>query len=96
MQSNDHSRVIVHIDIDCFYAQVEINKKPELANLPVGVQQKNIVVTSNYVAREYGIKKCMLVKEAQELCPNLVLVKGEDLHDYRQISYKVRKYFYVI
>ena len=91
MQSDDHSRVIVHVDIDCFYAQVEMNKNPELADVPLGVQQKNIVVTSNYVAREYGIRKCMSVKEARELCPHLVLVRGEDLHDYRQISYKVSK-----
>lgn len=87
--AEDHSRVIIHVDIDCFYAQVETNKNPELSQKPVGVQQKNIVVTCNYVARDYGIKKCMLVEAALKLCPNLVLVKGEDLHDYRQISYKI-------
>ncbi|KAJ8985916.1 hypothetical protein NQ317_010673 [Molorchus minor] len=86
---NDHSRTIIHIDLDCFYAQVEILKNPELRSIPLGIQQKNIVVTSNYVAREYGIRKCMLISEAKILCPNLILVKGEDLHDYRQISYKV-------
>lgn len=89
---DDHKRTIIHIDIDCFYAQVEMNKNPELRNKPLGIQQKNIVVTSNYVAREFGIQKCMLIEEATKLCPNLVLVKGEDLHDYRQISYKVTTY----
>lgn len=86
---DDHSRTIIHIDIDCFYAQVEIIKNPNLRTVPLGIQQKNIVVTSNYIAREYGIKKCMLISEARKLCPNLVLVNGEDLHDYRQLSYKV-------
>lgn len=69
----EHARTIIHIDIDCFYAQVEILKNPDLANIPLGIQQKNIVVTSNYVAREYGIQKCMLVTEAKSLCPQLVL-----------------------
>ena len=86
---DNHSRTIIHIDIDCFYAQVEMVKSPSLKNVPLGIQQKNIVVTSNYVAREYGIKKCMLISEAKKLCPNLTLVNGEDLHDYRQFSYKV-------
>ena len=86
---NNHHRTIIHIDIDCFYAQVEMIKNPALADCPVGVQQKNIIVTSNYMAREYGIKKCMLVTEGLKLCPQLVLVKGEDLQDYRQMSAKI-------
>ncbi|GLV39619.1 DNA polymerase iota [Carabus blaptoides fortunei] len=75
MLNEDHSRTIIHIDLDCFYAQVEMLKNPKLKNEPLGVQQKNIVVTSNYIAREFGIKKCMLVTEAQKLCPKLTLVK---------------------
>ncbi|RZC32611.1 IMS and/or HHH 5 domain containing protein [Asbolus verrucosus] len=86
---DDHSRTIIHIDLDCFYAQVEMNKNPNFRSVPLGIQQKNIVVTSNYKAREFGIKKCMLIAEAKKLCPNLVLANGEDLHDYRQTSYKV-------
>ncbi|KAJ3647606.1 hypothetical protein Zmor_019476, partial [Zophobas morio] len=86
---DDHSRCIIHIDIDCFYAQVEMNKEPKLRSVPLGIQQKNIVVTSNYKAREFGIKKCMLIAEARKLCPDLVLANGEDLHDYRQTSYQV-------
>ncbi|PNF25733.1 hypothetical protein B7P43_G14157 [Cryptotermes secundus] len=64
-------------------------KNPALRNCPLGIQQKNIIVTSNYVAREYGIEKCMLVNEGLQLCPQLVLVRGEDLYDYRQISAKI-------
>lgn len=87
--NEDHSRTIVHIDLDCFYAQVEMIKNPKLRQVPLGIQQKQIVVTSNYVAREMGIKKCMMVTDACKICPNLVLVKGEDLYDYRQMSAKV-------
>ncbi|XP_075041567.1 DNA polymerase iota isoform X2 [Mixophyes fleayi] len=54
-----------------------------------GVQQKYVVITCNYVAREFGVNKCMTVRDAKEKCPQLVLVSGEDLTHYREISYKV-------
>ncbi|CAG9827307.1 unnamed protein product [Diabrotica balteata] len=85
----DHSRTIIHIDIDCFYAQVEMIKNPKLRQVPLGIQQKNIIVTTNYIARSQGVNKCVLVSEALKQCPNMVLVNGEDLHDYRQKSYEV-------
>lgn len=86
---DNHSRTIIHIDLDCFYAQVEMLNNPHYQNIPLGIQQKNIVVTSNYKAREYGIKKCMLLTEAKKLCPELLLVNGEDLTKYRNMSNKV-------
>uniref|UniRef100_A0A8D8UXM6 DNA polymerase iota n=1 Tax=Cacopsylla melanoneura TaxID=428564 RepID=A0A8D8UXM6_9HEMI len=92
MSSENHSRVILHLDIDAFYAQVEENCQPELKTKPVGVYQKTIIVTSNYVAREYGIKKCMLTTEAIKLCPNLVLVNGENLEKYRQFSQDITRF----
>ncbi|XP_064902860.1 DNA polymerase iota isoform X1 [Columba livia] len=82
-------RVIVHMDLDCFYAQVEMIWNPELRDKPLGVQQKNLVVTSNYEARKLGVQKLMFVKDAKEKCPQLVLVNGEDLTAYREMSYKV-------
>ncbi|CAG4931139.1 unnamed protein product [Parnassius apollo] len=87
--SVEHPKAIIHIDIDCFYAQVEMLRNPELRSQPVGIQQKNIVVTSNYEARKYGIKKCMAVTDAMKICPNLKLVNGEDLHNYRAASNNV-------
>ncbi|XP_027564070.1 DNA polymerase iota, partial [Neopelma chrysocephalum] len=82
-------RVIVHLDLDCFYAQVEALRNPDLKSKPFGVQQKSLVVTCNYEARKFGIGKLMSVREAKEKCPQLVLVKGEDLTPYREMSYKV-------
>ncbi|KAJ7428321.1 DNA polymerase iota [Pitangus sulphuratus] len=82
-------RVIVHLDLDCFYAQVEMLRNPDLKNKPLGVQQKSLVVTCNYEARKFGIRKLMGVREAKEKCPQLVLVKGEDLTPYREMSNKV-------
>ncbi|XP_026734566.1 DNA polymerase iota [Trichoplusia ni] len=86
---SEHARCIIHIDIDCFYAQVEMVRNPELRSVPLGIQQKNIVVTSNYEARKYGVQKCMLVSDALKVCPNLKLVNGEDLHNYRTASNKI-------
>ncbi|XP_030033705.1 DNA polymerase iota isoform X2 [Manduca sexta] len=85
----DHPKAIIHIDIDCFYAQVEMVRNPELRGAPLGIQQKNIVVTSNYEARSFGVKKCMLVSDAMKVCPNMKLVNGEDLHNYRTASNKI-------
>lgn len=84
-----HSRTIIHIDIDCFYAQVEMIRRPELRHVPLGIQQKHIVVTCNYVARERGVKKLVFVSDAKKKCPDLVLVNGEDLTMYREFSGKV-------
>lgn len=47
------------------------------------------MVTCNYEARELGVKKLMNVRDAKEKCPQLVLVNGEDLTRYREMSYKV-------
>ncbi|XP_007557886.1 DNA polymerase iota [Poecilia formosa] len=82
-------RVILHFDLDCFYAQVEMIRNPALRDVPLGIQQKYIIVTCNYVARERGVTKLMSVTDAKEKCPELVLVKGEDLTHYREMSYQV-------
>lgn len=57
--------------------------------ISLGIQQKYIIVTCNYVAREQGLTKLMSVTDAKEKCPQLVLVNGEDLTHYREMSYKV-------
>ncbi|XP_047447583.1 DNA polymerase iota [Mugil cephalus] len=85
---HDH-RVILHFDLDCFYAQVEMIRNPALREVPLGIQQKYIIVTCNYVARDLGVTKLMSVTDAKEKCPSLVLVRGEDLTHYREMSYKV-------
>ncbi|XP_054466615.1 DNA polymerase iota isoform X2 [Anoplopoma fimbria] len=82
-------RVILHFDLDCFYAQVEMIRNPALREVPLGIQQKYIIVTCNYVARDLGVTKLMAVTAAKEKCPQLVLVKGEDLTHYREMSYKL-------
>jgi hypothetical protein len=58
--------------------QVEMVRNPSLRDKPLGIQQKNIVVTSNYVARGFGVGKLELVSEAKKKCPGLVCHHGSE------------------
>ncbi|KAF4979534.1 hypothetical protein FZEAL_4302 [Fusarium zealandicum] len=80
-------------DYDCFYAQVFENKNPDLKKLPVGVKQKNCLSTCNYNARARGLRKLMSVSEAMRMCPELVLVDGEDLTPFRDMSKSLFNFF---
>ncbi|KAK7408292.1 hypothetical protein QQX98_009553 [Neonectria punicea] len=86
-------RVILQFDYDCFYAQVFENKNPALKKLPVGVKQKNCLATCNYNARALGLRKLMTVTEAKQMCPDLVLVDGEDLTPFRDMSKVLFNFF---
>ncbi|KKZ68011.1 hypothetical protein EMCG_06353 [[Emmonsia] crescens] len=82
----DDSRMILHFDYDCFYASVFEAENPALKSLPLAVQQKQIVVTCNYEARRRGLRKLQLIKEARKVCPDVVIVPGEDLTKFRDAS----------
>ncbi|KAK4197192.1 putative DNA polymerase iota [Triangularia verruculosa] len=82
-------RVILHFDLDCFYAQCIENANPSLKTLPLGIKQKSILATCNYVARKHGVKKLMGIQEAKRLCPDLVLADGEDLSPFRDVSKRI-------
>ncbi|KAI1461106.1 DNA/RNA polymerase [Annulohypoxylon moriforme] len=82
-------RVIIHFDYDCFYASVFENANPALKGLPLGVKQKSILATCNYAARARGVKKLMLISEAQKVCPDIVIISGEDLTPFRDASKKL-------
>ncbi|KAF4987597.1 hypothetical protein FGRMN_10279 [Fusarium graminum] len=86
-------RIILQFDYDCFYAQVYENQKPELKNLPLGVKQKNCLATCNYYARARGLTKLMSISEAKRKCPELVLVDGEDLTPFRDMSKTLFNFF---
>ncbi|RAK92870.1 DNA polymerase iota [Aspergillus costaricaensis CBS 115574] len=73
-------------DYDCFYASVFEVEQPVLKTLPLAVQQKQIVVTCNYEARRRGLRKLQLIKEAKQICPDVVIVLGEDLSRFRDAS----------
>ncbi|KAI9891971.1 MAG: hypothetical protein M1814_002166 [Vezdaea aestivalis] len=84
-------RIILHFDYDCFYAAVVEAERPEIKemSLPLAVQQKQIIVTCNYEARRRGLKKLQLISEAKRICPDLIIVLGEDLTRFRDASKKL-------
>nr|QDO16334.1 DNA polymerase iota [Lingulodinium polyedra] len=80
------ARCIAAIDMDCFYAQCEELRNPALRGKPVGVQQKMLVITSNYAARAFGIEKGDSIRVVKEKCPEIVICNGEDLAFYAEVS----------
>lgn len=83
------ARAVVHLDVDCFYAQVETVQRKISPTTPLAVRQKEILVTCNYAARARGLRKLMPLREGLRLCPELVVVPGEDLRPYRRASENV-------
>ncbi|XP_055080391.1 DNA polymerase kappa [Periophthalmus magnuspinnatus] len=88
----DLSRVIVHVDMDAFYAAVEMRDCPELKDKPMAVGSMSMLSTSNYQARKYGVRAAMPGFIAKKLCPNLVIVPT-NFDKYRAVSKEVRAIF---
>ncbi|XP_062161132.1 DNA polymerase eta isoform X1 [Alnus glutinosa] len=98
-ESSD-ARVIAHIDMDCFYVQVEQRKQPHLRGLPTAVVQYNSwkgggLIAVSYEARKCGVKRSMRGDEAKQVCPQIQLVqvpvaRGKaDLNTYRNAGSEV-------
>jgi DNA polymerase-4 len=77
-QVNAPARKIIHCDCDCFYASVEMRDDPSLRGRPLAVggrpDQRGVIATCNYEAREYGIHSAMATAQAMKLCPGLVVL----------------------
>ncbi len=88
--------MIIHIDMDAFYASVEIRDNPELGGLPVVVggspRGRGVVSAASYVAREFGIRSAMSAAQAIRLCPQAVFVRPRMSH-YAAISRQLREIF---
>jgi DNA polymerase iota len=82
----DDSRIILHIDYDCFYASVVENENPALKSVPLCIQQKQIIATCNYPARAKGLYKLQTISEVKQVCPEAVIILGEDLTRFRDAS----------
>lgn len=82
-------RMIIHVDMDAFYASVEIRDNAELRGKPVIVgampDQRGVVATCSYEARRYGVRSGMNIKEAYRLCPEGVYLRP-DFDKYRGVS----------
>ena len=82
-------RIIIHVDMDAFYASVETRDHPELRGKPLIIgslpQERGVVATCSYEARKYGVHSAMNIKEAWRLCPNGIYMHP-DFEKYRAVS----------
>ena len=78
MQNQSSPRAIVHLDMDCFYAAIEVRDRPSLRGKPVGVggarERRGVLTTCNYEARSFGVRSAMPTFMALQRCPQLIVV----------------------
>ncbi len=83
--------MILHLDMDAFFASVEQRDRPELRGQCVivgGSSQRGVVTTASYEARRYGVRSAMPMFEARRRCPHGIVVPGR-MHRYKAISQRV-------
>ena len=91
------ARHILHVDQNCFYASVEMQRHPELRDKPLAVcgseeERHGIVLTANYLAKPYGVKTGMAIWQARQRCPNLVILPP-DMDEYIRFSRMAREIY---
>ena len=88
------SKIIFHIDMNCFYASCEIAQNEDLIGKPVVIAhndpfQRSIIVSPSYEARKFGIKATMRINEAFQLCKNIIVVEPNyELYSYYSNLFK--------
>lgn len=79
---------ILHVDLDAFFASVELLERPELRDQPVvvaGRSGRSVVTAANYPARKYGVRSAMPLSQAMRLCPKAVVIEPH-FEKYRHFS----------
>ncbi len=90
-------RKIIHIDMDCFFAAVEVRENPQLNGKPVAVGGKpntrGVVAACNYEARKFGVHSAMPMSLAIQKCPELIITPVQmDL--YKAVSAEIQQIFH--
>ena len=89
-------RKIIHVDMDCFYAAVEMRDDPSLRGIPLAVggssDRRGVISTCNYEARKFGVHSAMATAYAIRLCPQLKVIPGRMSH-YQAVSRQIREIF---
>jgi DNA polymerase-4 len=94
-----NERIILHVDMDAFFASVEQRERPWLSGKPVivgGDPQKRhgVVSSASYPARKYGVKAGMPLFLARKLCPHATFITATDMEKYSYISSQLVEIFY--
>jgi DNA polymerase-4 len=78
VEKDSKPRAIIHLDMDCFYAAIEVRDRPSLRGKPVGVggarDRRGVLTTCNYEARKFGVRSAMPTFMALQRCPNLIVL----------------------
>ncbi|MEP7070945.1 MAG: DNA polymerase IV [Verrucomicrobiota bacterium] len=87
-------RSIIHLDMDCFYAAIEMRDQPALRGKPIGVggarDRRGVLTTCNYEARKFGVRSAMPTFMALQRCPRLLILPTR-FDVYRRESERVRE-----
>ena len=82
-------QIIIHVDMDAFYASVEIRDDPSLRGKPLVIgslpNERGVVATCSYEARPFGVRSGMNIKEAYRLCPHAVFMHP-NFEKYKAVS----------
>jgi DNA polymerase-4 len=95
LSGDDAGCTVLHVDMDAFYASVELIERPELRGLPVivgGGASRGVVLSATYEARRFGVHSAMPMSRARRLCPQGVVVEP-DHHKYSEVSRGVMEVF---
>ena len=89
--------MILHIDMDAFYASIEERDRPGLRGKPMVVggnpDKRGVVAAANYTARRYGVHSAMPTAQAKRLCPHLIVLPPRHSY-YAQVSQQIRDIFH--
>lgn len=87
------NRVVMHLDMNSFFASVEQSYNPDLKGKPIvvtGSQQRTVILTASYEARKFGVKTGMMLHEAKRLCPEVIMVPADN-RKYTHTSAQIMK-----